>query len=117
MQIRSILEAAAIRMKQHMPIKPEIMAPRVITVQELKKVKEWVDVIRAEVEDKYRPSETVCNFNASHNLKCCLKRQGRGTYPGPLGDLIDIAACYHCHSSSASSCGNDANTPASISGR
>ena len=54
MQIRSILEAAARCVKQRTPIEPEIMVPQVITAQELKKVKEWVDQIKQEVEDQYR---------------------------------------------------------------
>ncbi|MDD4913674.1 MAG: pyruvate, phosphate dikinase [Methylococcales bacterium] len=54
MQIRSILEAAARCLKQRIQIEPEIMVPQVITAQELKKVKEMVEQIRAEVEDQYR---------------------------------------------------------------
>jgi pyruvate,orthophosphate dikinase len=54
MQIRSILEAAARCVKQRIPIEPEIMVPQVITAQELKKVKQWVEEIKLEVEDQYR---------------------------------------------------------------
>jgi len=54
MQIRSILEAAAICSKQRIPVEPEIMVPQVITAQELKKVREYVDQIRAEVEAQYK---------------------------------------------------------------
>jgi len=54
MQIRSILEAAARCLKQKIPVEPEIMVPQVITLQELKKVKQFVDEIQAEVEDQYR---------------------------------------------------------------
>lgn len=53
MQIRSILEAAALCAKQRMPILPEIMVPQVITVQELIKVKSYVDQIKLEVEREY----------------------------------------------------------------
>ncbi|MGR9053029.1 MAG: pyruvate, phosphate dikinase [Gammaproteobacteria bacterium] len=53
MQIRSILEAAALCTKQRKPIKPEIMVPQVITAQELKKVKTYVSEIQAEVERQY----------------------------------------------------------------
>lgn len=53
MQIRSILEAAALCAQQHTPILPEIMVPQVITVQELIKVKAYVDQIKAEVEQQY----------------------------------------------------------------
>ena len=53
MQIRSILEAAALCTKQRTPILPEIMVPQVITVQELIKVKSFVDQIQQEVESQY----------------------------------------------------------------
>jgi pyruvate,orthophosphate dikinase len=53
MQIRSILEAAALCAKQGTPILPEIMVPQVITVQELIKVKTYVDEIQREVENQY----------------------------------------------------------------
>lgn len=53
MQIRSILEAAALCAKQRTPILPEIMVPQVITVQELIKVKSYVDQIQQEVERQY----------------------------------------------------------------
>ncbi len=54
MQIRSILEAAALCMKQHITVQPEIMVPQVISVEELKKVKEYVAQIRQEVENAHR---------------------------------------------------------------
>jgi len=53
MQIRSILEAAALCAKQGTVIFPEIMVPQVITVQELIKVKSYVDQIQQEVESQY----------------------------------------------------------------
>jgi pyruvate,orthophosphate dikinase len=53
MQIRSILEAVALCAKQGTPILPEIMVPQVITVQELIKVKAYVDQIQQEVESQY----------------------------------------------------------------
>ncbi|MGR9044432.1 MAG: pyruvate, phosphate dikinase [Gammaproteobacteria bacterium] len=53
MQIRSILEAAAMCTKQRKPILPEIMVPQVITAQELKKVKTYVTQIQQEVERQY----------------------------------------------------------------
>ena len=54
MQIRSILEAAAICIKQNIPILPEIMVPQVITSKELTKVKEYVDEIQREIENANR---------------------------------------------------------------
>jgi pyruvate,orthophosphate dikinase len=53
MQIRSILEAAALCTKQGTAILPEIMVPQVITLQELIKVKTFVDQIQQEVESQY----------------------------------------------------------------
>ncbi|MBS3953551.1 MAG: pyruvate, phosphate dikinase [Methylomicrobium sp.] len=53
MQIRSILEAAAICTKQRKSILPQIMVPQVITVQELIQVKKFVDQIQQEVESQY----------------------------------------------------------------
>ena len=53
MQIRSILEAAALCTQQGTAILPEIMVPQVITVKELQRVKTYVDQIREEVEKQY----------------------------------------------------------------
>ena len=53
MQIRSILEATALCIKSKIVVEPEIMVPQVITLQELKKVKEIVDQIQQEVEESY----------------------------------------------------------------
>ncbi len=53
MQIRSILEAAALCSKQRIPVQPEIMVPQVITAQELKKVKEIVDQVQLDIEEHY----------------------------------------------------------------
>jgi pyruvate,orthophosphate dikinase len=54
MQIRSILEAAAICLQQGIEIAPEIMVPQVITSQELKQVKAFVDEIEQDVESRYK---------------------------------------------------------------
>jgi pyruvate, orthophosphate dikinase len=53
MQIRSILEAAAICTQQGLRISPEIMVPQVITAQELKRVREYVHDIQQDVEARY----------------------------------------------------------------
>jgi pyruvate,orthophosphate dikinase len=53
MQIRAILEAAAECMKEGIDVHPEIMVPQVTTAQELKHVKQSVDAIQQEVEQKY----------------------------------------------------------------
>jgi pyruvate,orthophosphate dikinase len=53
MQIRAILEAAAECQKAGIEVHPEIMVPQVCTAQELKRVKSWVEDIRADVEAAY----------------------------------------------------------------
>ncbi|NOR69869.1 MAG: pyruvate, phosphate dikinase [Methylomarinum sp.] len=53
MQIRSILEATALCIKQGIAIAPQIMVPQVITAQELKKVKEMVVEIQQDVENQF----------------------------------------------------------------
>lgn len=53
MQIRSILEAAAICTRLNIRIAPEIMVPQVITAKELNRVKEYVTEIRREIEKQY----------------------------------------------------------------
>ncbi|MDM8558630.1 pyruvate, phosphate dikinase [Candidatus Parabeggiatoa sp. HSG14] len=53
MQIRSILEATAECVKEGIEVSPEIMVPQVTTSQELKHVKEIVDITRKEVEAAY----------------------------------------------------------------
>jgi pyruvate,orthophosphate dikinase len=50
MQIRAILEAAAECQKAGVEVHPEIMVPQVCTAQELKRVKSWVENIRADIE-------------------------------------------------------------------
>jgi pyruvate,orthophosphate dikinase len=53
MQIRAILEAAAECAAASIDVQPQIKVPQVCTVEELKKVKAYVDEIHAEVEAKY----------------------------------------------------------------
>lgn len=53
MQIRSILEATALCIKQGTSIAPQIMVPQVITAQELKKVKEMVVEIQQDIENQF----------------------------------------------------------------
>ncbi|QIK37776.1 pyruvate, phosphate dikinase [Caldichromatium japonicum] len=53
MQIRAILEAAAECAKAGIEVHPQIMVPQVCTVQELRKVKQYVADIHAEVQARY----------------------------------------------------------------
>ena len=54
MQIRAILEAAAICLQDGISIVPEIMIPQVSTAQELCRIKEYVDEILPQVEEEYQ---------------------------------------------------------------
>ena len=73
MQIRSILEAAARCVKQRIPVEPEIMVPQVITAQELKKVKEFVDEIQAEVEAQYKISLNFKFGTMIETVRACTR--------------------------------------------
>ena len=53
MQVRAILEAAAECAKSGIEVHPQIKVPQVCTVQELRKVKEYVDSIHTEVAARY----------------------------------------------------------------
>jgi pyruvate,orthophosphate dikinase len=52
MQIRAILEAAAECSRMGIEVHPQIKVPQVCTVQELKKVKSFVDVIHEEISQR-----------------------------------------------------------------
>ena len=53
-QIRAILEATAICIQDGVQIKPEIMVPQVSTVEELNRIRSYVDQIQQEVEAEYQ---------------------------------------------------------------
>ncbi|MTW20862.1 pyruvate, phosphate dikinase [Allochromatium palmeri] len=53
MQVRAILEAAAECAKSGIEVHPQIKVPQVCTVQELRKVKEYVETIHSEVAAHY----------------------------------------------------------------
>jgi pyruvate,orthophosphate dikinase len=53
MQIRAVLEAAALCAKEGLEIHPEIMVPQVATVEELKRIHSYVKRIHAEVNATY----------------------------------------------------------------
>ena len=53
MQIRAILEAAADCSKMGIEVHPQIKVPQVCTVEELKKVKSFVDTIHEEIQQRY----------------------------------------------------------------
>ncbi|MDP3932393.1 MAG: pyruvate, phosphate dikinase, partial [Methylococcaceae bacterium] len=84
MQIRSILEAAALCTQEGTPILPEIMVPQVITVQELIKVKTYVDQIQQEVESQYGLSLKFKFGTMIETVRACTR----------AGELAEVAEFF-----------------------
>jgi pyruvate, orthophosphate dikinase len=84
MQIRSILEAAAICAQQGTAILPEIMIPQVITVKELQKVKTYVDQIQQDVEQKYGLSLKFKFGTMIETVRACAR----------AGELAEVAEFF-----------------------
>lgn len=84
MQIRSILEAAALCTQEGTPILPEIMVPQVITVQELIKVKTYVDQIQQEVESQYGLSLKFKFGTMVETVRACTR----------AGELAEVAEFF-----------------------
>jgi len=75
MQIRAILEAAAECRIEGIEVHPEIMIPQVCTAQELKRVKEWVTDIHAQVEASYKISIS-CKFGSMLEVvRACMRAE------------------------------------------
>ncbi len=83
MQIRSILEAAALCVQQQIPIQPEIMVPQIITLQELLKVRSDVDHIHQDVERQYGIKLAFKFGTMIETVRAC-------TRAGPLATAADF---------------------------
>ena len=75
MQIRAILEAAAECLLEGITVHPEIMVPQVCTAQELKRVKEWVEKIRTEVEAAYRVTLPFKFGSMLEVVRACMRAE------------------------------------------
>jgi pyruvate,orthophosphate dikinase len=75
MQIRAILEAAAECQQAGLEVHPEIMVPQVCTAQELKRVRGWVDVIRADVESRHGVSLTFKFGSMLEVVRACMRAE------------------------------------------
>lgn len=75
MQIRAILEAAADCQKSGIEVHPEIMIPQVCTAQELKRVKEWVEAIREEVESEHTISLKFAFGSMLEVVRACMRAE------------------------------------------
>jgi pyruvate,orthophosphate dikinase len=73
MQIRAILEAAAECQNAGIDVHAEIMIPQVSTAQELKRVKEWVEEIRADVEKIHQVTLNVKFGSMLEVVRACLR--------------------------------------------
>jgi pyruvate,orthophosphate dikinase len=73
MQIRAILEAAAECQKAGIVVHPEIMIPQVCTVQELIRVKAWVDEIRNSVEKAYKVKLNFMFGSMLEVVRACMR--------------------------------------------
>jgi len=73
MQIRSILEATALCIKQRIPINPQIMVPQVITAQELTKVKEMVTEIQQDIESQFKVSLKFKFGSMIETVRACTR--------------------------------------------
>ena len=73
MQIRAIMEAAADCQSAGIVVYPEIMVPKVCTVQELKRVRVWVDEIRADVERTRHVTLNIRFGSMLEVVRACLR--------------------------------------------
>ncbi len=84
MQFRSVVESAAWGTLEGTPILPEIMVPQVITVQELIKVKTYVDQIQQEVESQYGLSLKFKFGTMIETVRACTR----------AGELAEVAEFF-----------------------
>jgi pyruvate,orthophosphate dikinase len=75
MQIRAILEAAAECQKAGIEVHPEIMVPQVCTAQELKRVKEWVESIRTDVESAHNLALSFKFGSMLEVVRACMRAE------------------------------------------
>ncbi|MDR3393536.1 MAG: pyruvate, phosphate dikinase [Parasulfuritortus sp.] len=75
MQIRAILEAAAECQKAGIEVHPEIMVPQVCTAQELKRVKEWVESIRTDVESAHNLTLSFKFGSMLEVVRACMRAE------------------------------------------
>jgi pyruvate,orthophosphate dikinase len=75
MQIRAILEATAECQKAGIEVHPEIMVPQVCTAQELKRVKEWVESIRTDVESAHNLTLSFKFGSMLEVVRACMRAE------------------------------------------
>jgi pyruvate,orthophosphate dikinase len=73
MQIRAVIEAAAECIRDGQDVRPEIMVPQVVTVEELKRVGELVHRIHGEVESAYGVKVPLRFGSMIEVVRACLR--------------------------------------------
>ncbi len=76
MQIRACLEASAELLNEGVYARPEIMIPQVVTSQELKRVRRWLENIKVETEIKYGVQLHIQFGTMIETVRACM-RAGR----------------------------------------
>ena len=75
MQIRAILQATAECIKEGDKVYPEIMVPQVCTSKELQRVKQYVDEIHKEVEEKYGVEVNFKFGSMMEVVRACMRAE------------------------------------------
>ncbi len=73
MQIRAVLEAAAECTKEGLTVHPEIMVPQVCTAEELRRVKQYVEPIRQDVEASYNTKVDFSFGTMLEVVRACMR--------------------------------------------
>jgi pyruvate,orthophosphate dikinase len=73
MQIRAVLEATALCLKDGVDVHPEIMVPQVVTVEELKRVRALMDKVRPEVEARHGVTLNVKFGTMVEVVRACMR--------------------------------------------
>jgi pyruvate,orthophosphate dikinase len=75
MQIRAILEAAALCLKEDVEVHPEIMVPQVVTAQELTRVRSDVDAVRDDVESAHGVTLDFKFGSMIETVRACMRAE------------------------------------------
>ncbi len=75
MQIRAILEAVAECMEEGFEVNAEIMVPQVVTWEELKRVHEYVEKVRGEVQGRYHRKIGFRFGTMIETVRACMRAE------------------------------------------
>jgi pyruvate,orthophosphate dikinase len=75
MQVRAVLEAAAECIKRGIEVRPQIMVPQVCTGQELMRVREYLEMVRTEVESAYGVTVPCAFGTMIEVVRACMRAE------------------------------------------